>query len=76
MFECARDDLQGDLPLTCTAGEVHLFINDNYLPTNISRLNSHAGNYKTVPVELSLIPGDVNSITFGVTGAAGLSSSK
>ncbi|KAI9048980.1 hypothetical protein LZ554_006829 [Drepanopeziza brunnea f. sp. 'monogermtubi'] len=50
------------------AGEAHLAINDQPVPTKISDMNCRAGQQKTIPVELTLKPGDVNTITFGVTG--------
>ncbi|KAJ5042810.1 uncharacterized protein L3040_004203 [Drepanopeziza brunnea f. sp. 'multigermtubi'] len=49
-------------------GEAHLAINDQPVPTKISDMNCRAGRQKTIPVELTLKPGDVNKITFGVTG--------
>ncbi|KAL5317061.1 hypothetical protein ACEPPN_016115 [Leptodophora sp. 'Broadleaf-Isolate-01'] len=51
-----------------TAGEAHILVNDQAVPTNISSMNSRAGHHKSVPVELTLKPGDINKITFGVTG--------
>ncbi|EKD20509.1 putative galactan 1,3-beta-galactosidase [Drepanopeziza brunnea f. sp. 'multigermtubi' MB_m1] len=52
-------------------GEAHLAINDQPVPTKISDMNCRAGRQKTIPVELTLKPGDVNKITFGVTGEKG-----
>ena len=34
-------------------------------------MNSRAGEHKSVPVELTLNPGDENTITFGVAGDEG-----
>merc|ERR1712098_838616 len=39
--------------------------------TNISEMNSRAGEHKSVPVELRLNLGDENTITFGVAGDKG-----
>ncbi|KAH6717453.1 Arabinanase/levansucrase/invertase [Leptodontidium sp. MPI-SDFR-AT-0119] len=50
------------------SGEAHILVNDQAVPTNISSMNSRAGHHKSVPVELTLKPGDINKITFGVTG--------
>ncbi|KAK2761271.1 hypothetical protein FQN54_001793 [Arachnomyces sp. PD_36] len=49
-----------------TAGEAYVIVNDE--PINLSALNSRAGHHPTVPVKLSLLPGDVNSVTFGAVG--------
>jgi hypothetical protein len=54
-------------------GEAHIFINEDPMPTNISFFNSRAGYHKAVPVEITLQPGDVNTITFGVVGSSGMS---
>jgi hypothetical protein len=35
-------------------------------------MNSRAGYHRTVPVELTLYPGDVNTIKFGAIGSAGM----
>ncbi|KAH8679683.1 Arabinanase/levansucrase/invertase [Tricladium varicosporioides] len=51
-----------------TAGEGHIFINAEQVPTNISSLNCRAGYHKTVPVELTLRAGDDNTIRFGASG--------
>ncbi|KAI1473830.1 carbohydrate-binding module family 35 protein [Daldinia eschscholtzii] len=52
------------------AGEAHIFVNDEP-PVNISSLNSRAGYHTSTPVQLTLKPGDVNTITFGATGSDG-----
>ena len=50
------------------AGEAHVLVNDGDVPMNISSMNSRAGYHKTVPVELDLKEGSVNTITFGAVG--------
>uniref|UniRef100_A0A0W0GF65 Galactan-beta-galactosidase n=1 Tax=Moniliophthora roreri TaxID=221103 RepID=A0A0W0GF65_MONRR len=50
------------------AGEAHIYVNDEVVPTNISDLNMRAGHHRSVPVPLKLQEGDVNTIRFGVTG--------
>ncbi|CZR60141.1 uncharacterized protein PAC_10037 [Phialocephala subalpina] len=50
-------------------GEAHIFVNDEPRPTNISLFNSRAGYHKVVPMELTLKPGNVNTITFGAMGS-------
>lgn len=52
-------------------GEAHIFVNDEPRSTNISLFNSRAGYHKVVPMELTLRPGDVNTITFGAMGSEG-----
>ncbi|ORY72065.1 Arabinanase/levansucrase/invertase [Pseudomassariella vexata] len=49
------------------AGEAHILVNDEPA-INISSLNSRAGYHNSIPVQLTLKPGDVNTITFGSTG--------
>jgi hypothetical protein len=56
---------------TSTAGEVHIFINDDPAPMNLSVLNSRAGFSKQVPVRLALRAGDDNTIKIGATGRSG-----
>ncbi|KAI1496348.1 Arabinanase/levansucrase/invertase [Biscogniauxia marginata] len=52
------------------AGEAYIIVNDG--PTvNISSLNSRAGYHSSVPVQLTLNAGDVNTITFGSTSSHG-----
>ncbi|KAG9237470.1 Arabinanase/levansucrase/invertase [Amylocarpus encephaloides] len=51
------------------AGEAHVTVNSDALPTNISSLNCRAGFHKTVPIELHLEKGDENVIRFGATGS-------
>lgn len=53
------------------AGEAHIIVNDQMVPTNISAMNSRAGSQKAIPIELTLNPGDVNTIRLGVTGTTG-----
>lgn len=53
------------------AGQAHIRVNDELYPTNISELNSRAGSHHTIPVQLRLEPGDVNTIRFGATGSEG-----
>ena len=53
------------------AGEARIFVNDQLVSTNISEMNSRAGEHKSVPVELRLNLGDENTITFGVAGDKG-----
>ncbi|RDL35392.1 Arabinanase [Venustampulla echinocandica] len=50
------------------AGEAHIFINSESVPTNISSLNSRAGYHKTVPVMVSLDRGNQNAVRFGANG--------
>ncbi|EPE30279.1 Arabinanase/levansucrase/invertase [Glarea lozoyensis ATCC 20868] len=54
-----------------SAGEAHISINDQQVPTNISSLNSNAGFHNTVPVEIVLEKGDKNVIRFGAMGETG-----
>jgi len=61
-----------DIFFRATAGEAHIFVNDQVIPTNISDMNSRAGYHKTIPVELELKPGEVNTIKFGAIGSAGM----
>ncbi|KAF2801019.1 carbohydrate-binding module family 35 protein [Melanomma pulvis-pyrius CBS 109.77] len=49
------------------AGEAHVFVNDEPA-VNISALNHRAGYHGVVPIELELREGDVNTITFGMSG--------
>lgn len=42
------------------------------MPTKISLLNCRAGYHKVVPVEITLRPGDINTITFGGKGSASM----
>lgn len=55
----------------CIDGEAYILVNEDTVPTNISDLNSRAGYHEVVPVELTLKPGDVNTITFGAMGSSG-----
>lgn len=54
-----------------TAGEAHIFINDNPVPMNISDHNSRAGYHKAIPIQLILNPGSVNTVRFGASGSQG-----
>ncbi|KAE9363302.1 carbohydrate-binding module family 35 protein [Stipitochalara longipes BDJ] len=54
-------------------GEAQISINDDPVAMKISLLNSRAGHHRIVPVELTLQPGDINSITFGATRSSGMS---
>ncbi|KAJ4414595.1 hypothetical protein N0V82_007837 [Gnomoniopsis sp. IMI 355080] len=51
------------------AGQAQIRVNDEVHPTNISDLNSRAGSHHTVPVQLRLEPGEVNTIRFGAIGS-------
>jgi hypothetical protein len=51
------------------AGEACLFVNDEP-PVNLSSLNSRAGYHDIIPVQVTLKPGDVNTIKFGTRGSA------
>ena len=53
------------------AGQAHISVNDHLVSVNISNFNSRAGYSKTVPVELSLREGDVNTIAIGAVGSQG-----
>lgn len=52
-------------------GQAYISVNNQAIPTNISELNCRAGHHKTVPVELVLDPGDVNTIKLGAFGSSG-----
>ncbi|KAI9696512.1 MAG: hypothetical protein M1820_008140 [Bogoriella megaspora] len=52
-------------------GEVHVFVNNEEAPTNVSALNHRAGYAKEVPVVLKLNEGSENTITLGATGREG-----
>ncbi len=54
-----------------TAGEAHITVNDQLIPTNLTDLNTRAGYQKTVPVELKLTRGEENTIKFGAIGSEG-----
>lgn len=51
-------------------GEAHVVVNGG-APVNISALNHRGGYHDVVPIELDLLEGDVNTITFGMTGEEG-----
>ncbi|KAJ8125061.1 hypothetical protein O1611_g8579 [Lasiodiplodia mahajangana] len=51
------------------AGEAHIFVNNEPIPTNISAMNSRAGFAEHIPVQLLLEPGDVNTIRIGANGS-------
>lgn len=53
------------------AGQAQIRVNDEVYPTNLSDFNSRAGRHHTVPVQLRLEPGDVNTIRFGTIGSEG-----
>ena len=53
------------------AGQAHISVNEHLVSVNISNFNSRAGYSKSVPVELSLREGDVNTITIGAVGSRG-----
>ncbi|KAF4159307.1 hypothetical protein CNMCM6936_004476 [Aspergillus lentulus] len=47
-----------------TSGDAHIYVNDEPVALNLSELNSRAGYHQTVPVQLTLKPGDTNTIRF------------
>ncbi|KAJ9144135.1 Glycosyl hydrolase family 43 protein [Pleurostoma richardsiae] len=51
------------------AGQAHITLNDDVVPTNLSDLNSRAGYQSEIPVQLRLFEGDINTIRVGVTGS-------
>jgi hypothetical protein len=53
------------------AGDAHIYVNDEPAPLKISELNSRAGYHQTVPVQLTLKPGDANTIRFAAIGTSG-----
>lgn len=55
-----------------SAGQVHILLNDEAVPVNLSDLNSRAGYHRTVPVQLRLREGDVNTIKLGLSGRSGM----
>jgi hypothetical protein len=61
-------DMQYTLVL---AGDAHIYVNDQPAPLNISELNSRAGYHHTVPIQLTLKPGDTNTIRFAAMGTSG-----
>lgn len=52
------------------AGEAYIYLNDQ-AALNISDMNSYAGYHQTVPVQLTLKPGDINTIKFAAVGSSG-----
>jgi hypothetical protein len=53
------------------AGQAHITLNDDVVPTNLSDLNSRAGYQSEIPVQLRLFEGDINTIRVGATGSKG-----
>ncbi|KAI1123616.1 carbohydrate-binding module family 35 protein [Nemania abortiva] len=51
------------------AGEAHIFVNNELMPTNISAMNSRAGFAEYTPVQLLLETGNVNTIRIGANGS-------
>ncbi|KAI2786778.1 hypothetical protein POX_g09172 [Penicillium oxalicum] len=52
-----------------TAGEACIYVNGQPA-LNISDMNSYAGYHQTVPVQLTLQPGDTNTIKFAAVGSS------
>jgi hypothetical protein len=51
-------------------GEACIYVNGQPA-LNISDMNSYAGYHQTVPVQLTLEPGDINTIKFAAVGSSG-----
>jgi hypothetical protein len=52
--------------------EAHNSINNDPVPTNTSLHNSQARYHKFIPFKVTLQPGDVNTITFGISESSSM----
>ncbi|RLL95368.1 hypothetical protein CFD26_105106 [Aspergillus turcosus] len=53
-----------------TAGDAHIYVNDQPTPLNISELNSWAGYHQTALIQLTRKPSDTNTLRFAAMGTS------